>query len=355
LAPTFVRQCAPTVPKSSLRSPELLEIVLHNSGARIPAFSDSADTGASRVADGLCQFKAAQERNMPTVSPKQLSRPLPAIRTFACILALLVATADVFAQVTRLKGDEALKHPAVQLAVKAAELLKAGKVDEAMALQTKEALSGWKAMSPADRQEMGAGIVKRSPDPKAFAEAVVKNGELTINGNTGVLGFAIGDNRGAAYFEREGGNWRVTNGPMMFPSDPDPVNETRIEGIDILNHPVGKLALQYLDLIHAGKIDDAKKLATADVQAKWTREPSGEKADTLAYLRKTLPTRAAVTEGLKAGKNLNAVLIIEDDKLATLNLTVSSQKAAGANTTNYTTSSTNIGFAKEVGEWKLAQ
>ena len=188
-----------------------------------------------------------------------------------------------------------------------------------------------------------------------FAEAVPKNGELTISGNTGVLGFAIRGNRGAAYFEREAGEWRVTNGPMMFPSDPDPANETRIEGIDILNHPVGKLALQYLDLVHAGRIEDAKKLATADVQAKWKNEPSREKGDTLAYLRKTLPTRTVVTEGLKARKNFNAVFIIEDDRLATLNFMVSSQKPAGANTTNYTTSSTNIGFEKEGGEWKLAQ
>jgi hypothetical protein len=298
---------------------------------------------------------AAQERNMSPVSPKHRSRPLQGIRTFACVLSLLVAWVDAHAQVTRLKGDEALKHPAVQLALKAAELMKAGKVDEAMALQTKEALSEWKAMRPADRQEMGAGIAKRSPDPKAFADAVLKNGELTISGTTGVLGFAIGGNRGAAYFEREAGNWRVTNGPMMFPSDPDPANETRIEGADILNHPVGKLALQYLDLVHAGKIENAKKLAIADVQAKWKNEPSREKADTLAYLRKTLPTRAAVIDGLKAGKNFNAILIIEDDKVATLNFMVSSQKAAGANTTNYTTSTTNIGFEKEGGEWKLAQ
>jgi hypothetical protein len=292
---------------------------------------------------------------MSPISLKHPSRRLPGIRTLACVLSLLVARADADAQVTRLKGDEALKHPAVQLSLKAAELMKAGKVDEAMALQTKEAFSEWKAMPPADRQEMGAGIAKRSPDPKAFAEAVLKNGELTITGNTGVLGFAIGGNRGAAYFEREAGNWRLTNGPMMFPSDPDPVNETRIEGTDLLNHPVGKLALQYLDLVHAGKIEDAKRLATADVQAKWKNEPSREKGDTLAYLRKTLPTRAVVTEGLKAGKNFNAVLIIEDDKLATLNFMVSSQKPAGANTTNYTTSSTTIGFEKEGGAWKLAQ
>jgi hypothetical protein len=158
---------------------------------------------------------------MSTVAVAHRFRLLRAIRTFVCILSLLAARADADAQVTRLKGDDALKHPAVQLALKAAELMKAGKVDEAMALGTKEALSEWKAMPPADRQEMGAGLAKRAPDPKAFVEAVLKNGELTISGNTGVLGFAIGGRRGAAYFEREAGVWRVTNGPMMFPSDPD--------------------------------------------------------------------------------------------------------------------------------------
>jgi hypothetical protein len=45
------------------------------------------------------------------------------IRTFACVLSLLVARADAHAQVTRLEADAALKHSAVQLALKAAELM----------------------------------------------------------------------------------------------------------------------------------------------------------------------------------------------------------------------------------------
>ena len=45
------------------------------------------------------------------------------------------------AQEAPITGDAALKHPAGQLAVRAAELITAGKIDEAMALRTKEAIS----------------------------------------------------------------------------------------------------------------------------------------------------------------------------------------------------------------------
>jgi hypothetical protein len=296
---------------------------------------------------------------MPPIRPERPRQSRRTIHASACGLALVLActaaAASARAQVASLKGDAALKHPAVQAALKAAELLKGGKVDEAMALRTKEFVSEWKAMPAGERQELAAGITERTPDPKAFAEAVLKNGELTISGNTGVLAFSIAGGRGAAYFEREAGVWRVTNGPMVFAAEPDTANETRIEGVDILKHPIGLLALQYLDLIHAGRIEDATKLATADVQAKWKKESNSEKAESLAYLRKSLPTRAAVTDGLTTGTNLRGVLIIEDDTLATLNILVSTQRPAGANTTTYSSSTTGIGFKKEGGQWKLAQ
>jgi len=279
-------------------------------------------------------------------------------RASAIILAATLlwnAPQSTRAQENSLKGAAALKHPAIQLALKAAEFMKAGRVDEVVALGTRASVTEWKAMSTADRKDMGVSMASRSPDPKAFTDAILKNGELSLMSNSAVVSFSIDGRRGAAYFEREAGSWRLTNGPMLFPAEPDRSKETRIEDADILEHPIAALASQYLDFIHAGKIDDAKKLATTAVQAEWRKEPASEKAESLAYFTKNLPTRAAMTTGLKAGKNFRGVLIIDDDTLATLNLIVSEQTKTGPNTTAYTSTTMSIAFEKEGGQWKVRQ
>ena len=58
--------------------------------------------------------------------------------------SLLTLTA-ARAQNPTIKGEAALKHPAGQAAVKAAELVAAGKVDEAYALRSNKALAQWKS------------------------------------------------------------------------------------------------------------------------------------------------------------------------------------------------------------------
>lgn len=49
---------------------------------------------------------------------------------------------------------------------------------------------------------------------------------------------------------------------MVIAGAAEPANETRIEGADILEHPVAALAVQYVELVHAGKIEDAMRLAS---------------------------------------------------------------------------------------------
>jgi len=258
-----------------------------------------------------------------------------------------------------IKGEEALSHPAVQLALKAAELVKAGKVEEIFALGPKSGQSELKSfsagLSAGDRRDFLASIVKKTPDPKAFSDAVRKGGELNVFGNTAILNAPMANGRVLAYFEREGGAWRLTNGPMVVVDEPEPLNQTRVENADILTHPLGTLALQYLDLVHAGKIDDAKKLATSAVQAKWKAESAKERVESAAFLEKNLPTRADVTAGFKAGKNLTGSLIIEDDKTAFLNLIPSEQRQTSPGNTTYSSTTTGISFAKEGGQWKIAQ
>lgn len=278
------------------------------------------------------------------------------LATLAAAVGFAVSATPARAQVgAPIKGEAALAHPAVQLAVRAAELVKAGKIDEAMALRTRESQSEWKQMPAGDRRDLAARLTTITPDPTSFAADVRAFGELTISGNSAVLGVATPKRRMAAYFDREDGAWRIANGPIEFPAEPDPANEVRIEGEDILSHPIGSLALQYLDLVHAGKIDEAKRLATTDVQAKWSAEPASEQAESLAFLRKHLPTRAELTGATKGEGDARAVLIVENDEVATLNVirTERQQRAPGEMSVSSTTMA--IGFAKEAGAWRVTQ
>lgn len=277
------------------------------------------------------------------------------MRILALFALTLGLSTGAFAQDdSTITGEAALGHPAVQLALKAAELMKAGKIDDAFALRTKSEQSDWKALSASDRIDMGAGMVARTPDPKALAEAIRANGSLALIGDMAILNATLPGAKAMAYFERQGGAWFLTNGPMAFP-DAEPVDEVRVEDADILTHPIGKLALEYLDLIHAGKIDDAKRLATSDVQAEWKSESAGGRAESLAFFRANLPTRAIVAAGLQAGTDPRGVLLIQDDATAMLNLITSTQEKTGPSTTTYSSTTTGISFAKENGEWRLSQ
>ncbi|MCU0256498.1 MAG: hypothetical protein MUF60_07125 [Vicinamibacterales bacterium] len=276
---------------------------------------------------------------------------LPALVAAAC----LAASTTIARAQEPIRGEAALAHPAVQLAVKAAELIKAGKIDEAMALRTRESQAEWKQMPAEDRRGLGARIATLTPEPTSFAADVRAFGELTINGNSAVLGVETPKRRMAAYFDREDGAWRIANGPIEFPAEPDPASQVRIENEDLLGHPVWPLALEYLDLVHAGRIDEAKRLATSDVQAKWAAEPASEKAESLAFLRKNLPTRAEATEALKGGGDSRAVLIVENDEVATLNVIRTERRQQSPGEMSISSTTMAIGFAKEGGAWKLAQ
>ena len=50
--------------------------------------------------------------------------------------------------------------------------------------------------------------------------------------------------------------------------------ETRIKGADIMKHPIGPLALQYVDLVQAGRMEDALKLSHDKAQAEWKKYPA---------------------------------------------------------------------------------
>ena len=78
----------------------------------------------------------------------------------------------------------------------------------------------------------------------------------------------------------------VASAAMVIAGAAEPANETRIEGADLLAHPIAALASQYVELVHADKIEDAMRLASTEAQQEWKAEPASERAASAAFRKK---------------------------------------------------------------------
>ncbi len=97
------------------------------------------------------------------------------------LLACTSATAAASAQApTELRGEAILSHPAGRLAIRAAELLVAGKTDEVIRLRTAEDQAEWRKEPAAERKAMGERMQERAPDPAAMTEGIRTGGVLTV-------------------------------------------------------------------------------------------------------------------------------------------------------------------------------
>lgn len=285
----------------------------------------------------------------------RMSRPVASLVRISVLTALAVAGCWTSASAQSpddITGDAVLKHPAGQLAVKAAELLVAGKTEAVIALGTKASQGEWKQASADDRKGMTAMMLRRAPALAGFADSIRKSGVLATMGNSAILRVELAKGDAAiTYFELEAGAWRITNGPMVIAGAAEPANETRIEGADLLKHPIAALASQYVELVHANKIEDAMQLASTEAQQEWKAEPASERAASADFRKKNLPAVAEFKSLLSSA----AVLIIEDGERATLNVIRQERRPTQLGTVEYTSTTFAIPFVLENGVWKLAR
>lgn len=267
------------------------------------------------------------------------------------LLPLGLAAVPVAAQApTMIKGEAILAHPAGKLALRAAELLAAGKIEDVIRLRTAADQAEWKKQPAAEREDSARRMKDRAADPKRLAEEIRKGGVLTVFKDRASLESPYGDGGEAmAMFTLDGGKWYASLGPMVMAGAAAPAKEVRIPGADILKHPIHDLALQYADAIHSGAPEAFLKLASAKKQAEWKAEPESERKAIVAYYRKTIPKKADLAAGIRSG----GILIVEDDSRATLNVVTTESKSNEPGVVQATSTTVGIPFVLEGGQWRV--
>lgn len=251
---------------------------------------------------------------------------------------------------TTISGEAILAHPGGKAVLAAAKLLREGKLAEVKSRSVQEVRDEWAAASAEERREDTKRAQQRAPDPEAFAAEIAKTGEMTFYGDTASLRIPTPDGNDVsamAFVALEGGEWKVTGGPMTFA--PAPVETApAIEGAAILEHELGKLVLEYAKRLEAGAMGPVLELLSSSARAVRAERSPAEQAKSDEFRRGYLPGAAALGEQIRSGGRLYFT-----GETAGLSVVVNTSVKDG-DTTTFTSTSTGVGFVLEGGVWKIA-
>ncbi len=272
--------------------------------------------------------------------------------TFGCLALLGAGAATATEDFPKtLTGREAAAHPVSKAVVEAAKLLRAGKLAEVKQSSVKEVRDEWTALSAAERKEEAERARERAPDPATFEADIERVGVLTLYGETATLRLPTPDGADVtamAFVSLEAGKWKVTGGPMTF--EPEPAETAPpIEGAAILEHEIGQLAVEYAKRLEAGKVDAAAELLSAAARAKRAAESPAERRESDAFRRRFLPSAATFAEQIRSGGKLHFF-----GEKAALGVVANVQERQPDGSTNYTSTSTSLGFVLDNGAWRIA-
>lgn len=104
-----------------------------------------------------------------------------------------------------------------------------------------------------------------------------------------------------------------------------------IKGAAILDHPCGKVAVKHMALVHAGKMDEAVKLGTPEMQEEWKKMPADDRKAMAGMMKEMSQSEAAFSADVKAA----GVLAI-DGNSGTLTITKEHKDANGTSTETHT-------------------
>jgi hypothetical protein len=107
--------------------------------------------------------------------------------------------------------------------------------------------------------------------------------------------------------------------------------KTEIKGAAILDHACGKVAVKQMGLVHAGKMEDAMKLGTKEMQDYWKGMSDEDRKMMSGMLKEMSKTEAQFSADIKS----SGLLVVEGDK-ATLTVTKEHKDANGSGTSTIT-------------------
>jgi hypothetical protein len=107
--------------------------------------------------------------------------------------------------------------------------------------------------------------------------------------------------------------------------------KTEIKGAAILDNPCGKVAVKQMGLAHAGKIDEANKLSTKEMQDQWKAMPAKDKTMMSGMMKDMSETEEQYSADIKAGG-----LLVVDGQDATLTVQKKSKDANGSSNSTMT-------------------
>lgn len=144
---------------------------------------------------------------------------------FVALLSMILLGIGVAlsAAETRIKGAEILKHPIGDLALKYADALHGGGMDDAMKLASKKAQAKWKNLPASERAEIAAFLKKMVPKKSELAAGIQAGGILIIEDDSRATLNVVKVEQNSAKpgtvdsssttialpFELEGGQWKV--------------------------------------------------------------------------------------------------------------------------------------------------
>jgi hypothetical protein len=73
-----------------------------------------------------------------------------------------------------------------------------------------------------------------------------------------------------------------------------------MKGAAILQHPCGQVAVKHMGLIHAGKMDDAAKLGSKEMQDQWQALPAKDREMMTQMMQQMSETEAQQSGAIRA-------------------------------------------------------
>ena len=106
---------------------------------------------------------------------------------------------------------------------------------------------------------------------------------------------------------------------------------TEIKGAAILDHPCGKVAVKQMGLVHAGKMEDANKLSTKEMQDQWKKMPAKDREMMAGMMKQMSATEQDFSNDIKS----NGVMAVDGEN-ATLMVKKTTKDKSGTSTSTMT-------------------